>query len=118
MQKLYKGFLFSVCFFLAAPAVAQQPLKGRVVDSAANTGLEGANVKLLTAKDSVVDQRSASTNGKFELKKVPAGQYRLQVNYLGYRSTVVRIRISARSEERRVGQEWVSTCRSRWMTYQ
>src|SRR3546814_15120711 len=24
---------------------------------------------------------------------------------------------SGRSEERRVGKEWVSTCRSRWLTY-
>src|SRR5690606_8512444 len=91
MQDLYKIFLLSVCFFLTISATAQQALMGRVVDSAANTGLEGANLKLLSTKDSVVDQRSASANGEFQMKRVPPGQYRLQINYLGYQSTVVRI---------------------------
>ncbi len=77
--------------------MAQQPLQGRVVDSADNAGLEGANIRLLTAKDSVVDQRSASAEGKFQMKRVPPGQYRLQVNYLGYRPMVVGITVPAES---------------------
>ncbi len=98
MQDLYKTFLLFVCVFLAVAAVAQQPIRGRVVDSAANTGLQGANLRLLTAKDSLVDQRSASADGKFQMKQVPAGQYRLQINYLGYRSTVLQVNVPAKSD--------------------
>src|SRR5690606_21083614 len=98
-QLIYKTFFLSISFlFLAIAAAAQQSPQGRVVDSAANTGLEGANVKLLTVKDSVLDQRSTSADGKFQMKQVPPGPYRLQVNYLGYRSTVVRINIPAESD--------------------
>ncbi len=97
MQDIYKGFFLWLFFLLTASATAQQPIEGRVVDSAANTGLQGANVRLLTAKDSLVDQRSASADGKFQMKQVPAGQYRLQVNYLGYRPTVIRIQVAAGS---------------------
>src|SRR3546814_18149044 len=32
-------------------------------------------------------------------------------------SVKAKLLVPARSEERRVGTEWVSTCRSRWTTY-
>src|SRR3546814_18876829 len=35
----------------------------------------------------------------------------------GHRGGALRRYAGARSEERRVGKEWVSTCRSRWSTY-
>src|SRR3546814_14079592 len=35
----------------------------------------------------------------------------------GIRYTWDKVQACARSEERRVGKEWVSTCRSRWWPY-
>src|SRR3546814_16040376 len=35
-----------------------------------------------------------------------------------YGVTSVGVLVTDRSEERRVGREWVSTCRSRWSPYQ
>lgn len=98
MQAFYNTFLLSTCLFLAVSAMAQQSLGGNVIDSAANTALEGANVRLLTVKDSLIDERRVSADGKFQLKQVPVGKYRLQVNFLGYRSTVIPVTVSAKSD--------------------
>src|SRR3546814_18786429 len=46
--------------------------------------------------------------------KLPHAQFRAPV---GHRPPVDRRRIELRSEERRVGKECVSTCRSRWSPY-
>lgn len=98
MRDIYKSFFLSVFILLTVSAVAQQPIGGRVVDSAANMALQGANVRLLTANDSLIDQRSTEADGKFQMKRVPAGQYRLQVNHLGYQSAFIRIIVSAESD--------------------
>lgn len=98
MRDVYESFLLSVFILLAVSSVAQQPIGGRVVDSAANMALQGANVKLFTAKDSLLDQRSTAADGKFQMKRVPVGQYRLQVNHLGYQSAFIRIIVSAESD--------------------
>src|SRR5690606_11870359 len=98
MRDIYKSFLLSVFILLTVTSAAQQSIGGRVVDSAANMALQGANVSLLTAKDSLIDRRSTAADGKFQMKRVPAGQYRLQVNHLGYQSAFIRIIVSAESD--------------------
>src|SRR3546814_16198751 len=42
---------------------------------------------------------------------------RVMFTYLAYRGMGPQIAIEQRSEERRVGKECVSTCRSRWSPY-
>lgn len=72
---------------------AQSGIEGKVVDSAANTGLQGASVRLLSHRDSLIDHRTSTEEGRFQLKQVPPGNYRLQVNFLGYRPVYSDIRI-------------------------
>jgi len=67
------------------------------VDSIDHVGLQGANLRLLAAKDSLIDQRSSTADGQFQMKQVPPGRYRLQVNYLGYQTAYVHIDVSAES---------------------
>jgi len=96
MNSSYKCYsLLLTMFFFSAMAMAQQVIQGQVVDSTDHAGLQGANLRLLTAKDSVVDQRAAAADGRFQMKQVPPGSYRLQVNFLGYKTAYIDIRLAA-----------------------
>src|SRR3546814_14052119 len=51
---------------------------------------------------------------------IPFGSSAVEASIVGARSRGVSTSLDTngfRSEERRVGQEWVSTCRSRWWPY-
>src|SRR3546814_18625103 len=43
-----------------------------------------------------------------------AGTFTLPGTVAAYNEAAINARTRGRSEERRVGKEWVSTCRSRW----
>ena len=98
MDNGYRRFFLSLVFFsLSFSAVAQQAIRGKIVDSLDHVGLQGANLRLLADQDSLIDERVSSAEGQFRMKPVPPGRYRLQVNYLGYRPSYVRIDVSAKS---------------------
>jgi len=92
MDYRYKYPLLSLAFMLLSSIMmAQTVIKGEVLDNIDSVGLQGANIRLFTAKDSLIDQRASLSGGKFQLKQVPPGSYRLRVNFLGYRPTTVDI---------------------------
>ncbi len=65
-------------------ASSQTTVEGQVVDSA-QTFLPAATVVLLQAQDSVMHSYTISdANGGFIFSKVPAGEYLLQITYVGY----------------------------------
>ncbi|WP_353130282.1 outer membrane beta-barrel protein [Parapedobacter pyrenivorans] len=97
MRNPFKNLSYLIFFFLPQCMMAQQPIRGKIVDSVDYAGLFGANLRLLAAKDSLIDQRSTSTDGQFQMKQVPPGKYRLQINYLGYRPAYVHIEVPADS---------------------
>lgn len=67
----------SVCLF-AAPG-----LEGRVIDNSTQAAIEYAHV-ILYSGDKVVSEAMTSTDGKFTIASVPAGEYLLMVRMLGY----------------------------------
>jgi len=81
--------------FCSLVTFSQQTLRGKVLDSADHTALGGASLRLLTNRDSLLEQAASAIDGNFQFKQVPAGRYRLQVNFLGYRPAYVDIRIPA-----------------------
>lgn len=94
MDNRYKQYgLLLLLLFTAAQLFAQDGIRGRVVDSAETVGLQGASVRLLGQRDSLIDQAASASNGSFQLKKVLPGSYRLQVNFLGYQPTSINIRV-------------------------
>ncbi|MFC3198490.1 outer membrane beta-barrel protein [Parapedobacter deserti] len=95
MSSNYKCYLPFLLIFLTGTAVAQQGIRGKVVDSTDQVGLQGANLRLLSMKDSLIELRASAEGGQFQLKQVPPGNYRLQVNFLGYKTTNLRIQVSA-----------------------
>jgi outer membrane receptor protein involved in Fe transport len=71
-------------------------IKGKVVESASHTPMEFANVVVYSAKDSTIAGGiMTSSNGTFEIKKLPTGNFYIRVNFIGFeRATVSKIVLS------------------------
>ena len=81
-------------------------IKGKVVDSASHSPMEFANVVIYSAKDSTIAGGiMTSSNGTFEIKKLPAGNFYIRVNFIGFeRATVSKIALSPSKPTFDVGQ--------------
>src|SRR3546814_19968595 len=89
-------FLLSAALLLAVPAAAEEA-KGLPVGACINMG---------NSLETMVESQDG--------KRIDAADF-ARIRAAGF--TTVRIPVRWRSEERRVGQECVSTCRSRWSPY-
>jgi outer membrane receptor protein involved in Fe transport len=70
--------------------LATGTIKGKVVEASSGTAVEYATVTLYTAGDStMVDGMISDNNGEFEFKKVPEGEYRVIVRFMGFRKIMV-----------------------------
>lgn len=96
-MNIARTYRWLACFMFLFPLITfgQSRVQGRVVDSTDQRGLQGANL-LLMVGDSVIDRRSTTEEGKFQLKQVPAGSYRLRVNFLGYKTRDLTLTLSDR----------------------
>lgn len=64
-------------------------IRGIVMDSTSNEAIIGASVLLTTQSDSTLVGFDITTDkGGFKIEKVPAGDYFLQVTYVGYRNYI------------------------------
>ena len=64
---------------LTLPGVMANTLEGQVIDHADKARFEGASIKIKELGKSTVSQR----DGSFRFANLPAGQYTLQISYLG-----------------------------------
>lgn len=83
---MHPTYFFIIIFTLSSTLVFSQKnaVAGAVSDST-GIGLPGATVVLLQEQDSVLSSFGVSEmDGRFELKRVAAGEYLLQVSYVGY----------------------------------
>ena len=71
---------------LPAPVQKSGMIEGAVRDAETGEALPLATVRILGASFSV----TADPNGEFRLSELPAGQYTLQVSYVGYEDLVLR----------------------------
>jgi len=97
MNNLCRRYTFVLALlFYSFAALSQQTLRGKIVDSTDNAGLQGASLRLLTLRDSLLEQRASDADGNFQLKPVSPGTYRLQINFLGYRPTYLTVRVPSK----------------------
>jgi carboxypeptidase family protein/TonB-dependent receptor-like protein len=92
-----------VLMFLAAAAflplpAASQPLDGdiggAVADSATGTPLPGGEVRILRGQ-SLVASAITDPFGRYVVHNLPAGSYRVEVRFLGYRADTLAITVGA-----------------------
>lgn len=92
-------FLFSIPLFSQKTTI-----KGMVTDST-GIGLPGATVVLMQAKDSLLTSFGVSENdGLFVLKRVNAGDYLLQISYVGYETFWQKIAVANGTAELDAGK--------------
>lgn len=72
-------------------ASSQGMIRGRVIDTARGTYLNGALVRVLGANREVRTNRE----GVFSLSGLSAGRYQIEVDYLGFDTTIVEVVVSA-----------------------
>ncbi|WP_207431779.1 outer membrane beta-barrel protein [Sabulibacter ruber] len=82
-----KRFLFMVLLLLGGYQASAQSfsVSGKVVDATDKSALPGATVILTRLVDSTQSVAATDTQGAFKLS-VPAGNYRLNVTFLGYQT--------------------------------
>ncbi len=62
-------------------------ITGFVIDSAATKAVEFANIGLINKKtNKPVDGTTADDKGKFTLNRVPAGEYKLMITFIGFKT--------------------------------
>ncbi len=83
--------LISVAQSGGTVTVAAGTLRGRVVDEARGAPLPGALIRIV---DSDREARS-DREGRFSVASLPAGTYRVEVDYLGYETQIVEASVTA-----------------------
>src|ERR1035437_5314755 len=90
-MKFYYSFLLFVVIscssFIFQTALSQtltQTIKGKVFDIESQITLPGANVIVLGTTPLLGSTTNA--DGNFKIENVPIGRYKIQINFVGYRS--------------------------------
>src|SRR5690606_41599560 len=91
MKATFTFFLFLSLFLISTKSFAQQSISGVVLDSVTNEGLEGANIQILSPKDSVITFGQSTQDGRFTIKQIPNGTYTIVANFIGYRRQVQQV---------------------------
>ncbi|TGD81438.1 TonB-dependent receptor domain-containing protein [Hymenobacter wooponensis] len=75
-------------------------LTGRVLDAATQKPIEYATVALLSATGTApLTGATCDEQGRFELKELPAGSFRLQISFVGYTTRVEPVSVTEASTE-------------------
>lgn len=82
---------------------------GKIIDQTSNKGVGFATVGVLHAKDSsVVTGVLSQENGDFTINQIPAGQYILRINYIGYNTIFKNFSLTPQSMSKDLGNFTVS----------
>lgn len=96
--------LGGVTGLVPSSAVAQSEGTLRGIVSASDDGrpLQGANVVLRTAEDSLAQAASTDSDGYYQLADLPPGRYRLRVSFVGFSTYRDTLRLDAGVRNRNV----------------
>lgn len=97
MQRIFTFLLFATTLFITR-VYGQQKLEGRVVDSLTSESLQGAGLRLVNTRDSLIANQVSQPNGAFSLA-VPPGQYTLIVNFIGYKTQRVPVQMGSENRQ-------------------
>jgi hypothetical protein len=109
----YYKILILVFIAFSLNAIAQPPIKalenvppltsikGQIIDSQSKLKMEYANISIFSIKDSsLITGGITDENGQFLIKKISAGQYYAEANFIGFdKVRINNIRINSRNQE-------------------
>jgi len=84
-----KTFLFTGLLLLNILQILAQNtggIKGKIVDKTDKAPIAYANISLYTLKDSLITGSISDEKGKFIIKNIPSGKYRLLISFMGYKN--------------------------------
>jgi iron complex outermembrane receptor protein len=84
-----KIILFGLIIFFHINLFAQGTIKGKVIDKTTKEPLPFADVHLIELKRGTITKN----DGTFIINKVPAGNYTIEVSYVGYKKTQKKINL-------------------------
>ncbi len=97
-------YIASLLLLLAATlSFAQQKqamllnIRGTVFENDKLQPMEGASVKLLNERDSMIAGAATKQNGQFLLPGIPAATYTLQVSFMGFKTQKFKLNLPQRS---------------------
>ncbi len=103
MRKIFLLFVL-VCIVVAAQAQKNGLVKGIAFDTISKQPVAGATISLLEKKDSSLVSFSMTGNdGRFELKGIPNGDYRLLISHVNYHNSNTFFTISDSSKIAELG---------------
>jgi outer membrane receptor for ferrienterochelin and colicin len=111
MRKLYALAVLIFCAtgaysqsLQAASAIGDGSITGIVLDSATNKPVEFATVALMEGtSDKPVNGAVCDEKGRFEIKKITPGKYRVVVSFIGYSTKTIAVNIPAHNNEINLG---------------
>lgn len=93
------ALLFCLTSSFAQTSPSKGKITGRVIDSLSKVGVDYATVSLFkTGSTTPINGMSTDPKGNFSLTNIPEGEYRLTVNFFGYRTkTITPITITGKT---------------------
>ncbi|MGN0003893.1 MAG: outer membrane beta-barrel protein [Sphingobacterium composti] len=82
-------------------SIAQQRINGRVINKTDSTAIMGATIRLVSTNQHISSVKSTSSDklGSFSFNQVPAGDYNLNIQALGFQQKLLPIRIESSKSE-------------------
>jgi outer membrane receptor for ferrienterochelin and colicin len=116
MRKLYALailVLSCVAAYAQGPAIATTisdgSISGVILDSATNKAVEFATVALMEGtSDKPVNGAVCDDKGRFEIKKIAPGNYRVVISFIGYSSKTIPVKIPAHDNDINLGMIRIS----------
>lgn len=103
MRKIYL-FILSVCFTTLISAQKNGVVKGLAFDTISKQPVAAATITVLEKKDSsLVSFSMTGSDGRFELKGIPNGEYRLMITHINYHNSNAFFSISDNSKNAELG---------------
>jgi len=103
MRKVY-FLIFTCCFSITVFSQKNGTIKGIAFDTISRQPVTGATITLMEQKDSsLVSFTMTGVDGKFELKGIANGTYRLMLSHVNYHNSNKYITISENNKHTELG---------------
>lgn len=109
---IFTAILNLMCGILLAQTVGT--VKGKLIDSIGKQSLKNASIEILMAKDSSRSMIGlAKTDGSFEIKNIPSGNYIVRLSFQSYVSQSRNIKIAKANQEIDLGNIYLASTSER-----